>query len=329
MRDHSRALSGRPFRFSCQAYRATSARQWRELARRIEGLGYASLQVPDHYLGPGPALASTGHSVQVLAAVPALATAAEATTTLHVGARVLCAGYRNAVVLAKEAATLQLLSEGRFQLGLGAGWLAAEYAAMGLAFPSAAERITLLEETLELVRQCFAGGRVDVRGTYVNASGFSAVPVPDPPPPIMVGGGSRRVLQLAGAVADIVSVNFSNASGVLGPQALESSTPERTRRKLDWVRAGAAGRPADPELEIGVYYAAVEQGAGGTIEQLTARTGLDAERLARFPHALVGSVESICEELERRREEYGFSHITVGEAVADDFAPVVARLSGR
>lgn len=322
------SVTNRPFRFSCQAYRSTSAREWRELARKIEDLGYASLQVPDHYIGPGPALGPTGHSAQVLAAVPALAMAAEATSTLHVGTRVMCTGYRNPVVLAKEAATLHLLSEGRFQLGLGAGWLAAEYAAMGIAFPPARERIGLLAETLDLVRQSFAGGPVDVRGTYVDVTGFSAVPAVDPPPPVMVGGGSRRVLELAGARADIVSVNFSNASGVLGPEALASSTPERTRRKIDWVRAGAGERFDDLEIEIGVYFAAVDSGTGGGAGQLSARTGLDEEQLSAFPHALVGSADTICEELERRRAEYGFSHITVGEAVVDDFAPVVARLSG-
>lgn len=319
----------RPFRFACQAYRSTSGREWRDLARKIEDLGYASLQVPDHYIGPGPALESTNHSVQVLAAVPALAVAAEATSTLEVGARVLCTGYHNPVVLAKEAATLQLLSEGRFQLGLGAGWLAAEYAAMGIPFPPAPERVDRLAETLDLVRQCFAGGPVDVRGRYVQATGFTAVPVAEPPPPIMIGGGSRRVLELAGAGADIVSVNFSNASGVLGPDALASSTPERTKRKVEWVRNGAGDRFDDLELEIAAYFVAVDSGKGPDARQLAARTGLDEERLREFPHALLGSVDAICQELERRRAEYGFSYVTVSESVADDFAPVVARLSGR
>ncbi|KAB2340394.1 TIGR03621 family F420-dependent LLM class oxidoreductase [Actinomadura rudentiformis] len=322
-------MSARPFRFACQAYRSTSARHWRELARRVEALGYASLQVPDHYIGPGPALDSTGHSVQVLAAVPAIAMAAAVTSTLEVGARVLCTGYHHPVVLAKEAATLQLLSEGRFQLGLGAGWLAAEYDAMGVPFPSAAERIDRLEETLELVRQSFAGGPVDVRGEHVHATGFTAVPAIERPPPIMVGGGAPRVLRLAGARADIVSVNFNNASGVLGPDSVASSTAEQTRRKLDWVRSGAGERFGGLTLEIAAYFVAVDSGKGPGAEALTARTGLDAERLREFPHALVGSVDAICEELERRRAEYGFSYVTVGEAVLDDFAPVVARLSGR
>ena len=136
-------MSRRPFRFACQAYRADSRKEWVELARRVESQGYSALHLADHYIGPGPALEPTGHRVQTLAAVPAMAVAAEATSTLRVGSRLFCVGYHQPVVLAKEAATLDLLSDGRLELGLGAGWLDREYTAMGLPFPSAAERIAI------------------------------------------------------------------------------------------------------------------------------------------------------------------------------------------
>ena len=319
----------RPFRFACQAYSATSARQWRELARWVEGSGFSALQVADHYIGPGPKLASTNHPVQELAAVPAVAMAAEATESLLLGCRMLCIDYHQPVVLAKQAATLQLLSEGRFELGLGAGWLRAEYEAMGIPFRPARERIAKLSETLDLVRQFGGGGDVTVDGEHVHAEGFAARPVLDTPPPIMVGGGARKVLGLAGAKADIVSINFDNSSGMLGPDSFSSSTPEKTREKIGWVRAGAGDRFGEIELETAAYFVAVEGGAGPDAGYLSSRTGMSADELRAFPHALIGSVDAICEELERRRAEFGFSYITVGDAVARDFAPVVERLSGK
>src|SRR5512143_2003932 len=127
----------RPFRFAVQSFSAPDARTWRERARRAEALGYSALHLADHFIGPGPALAAGNHPVQTLAAVPAIAAAAEATRTLRVGCRVFCVDYRHPVVFAKEAATLDLLSEGRLELGLGAGWLRAEYDALGIPFDPA------------------------------------------------------------------------------------------------------------------------------------------------------------------------------------------------
>jgi probable F420-dependent oxidoreductase len=263
--------------------------------------------------------------------VPAIAVAGEATTALLVGSRLFCVGYHHPVVLAKEAATLDVLSEGRFELGLGAGWLEPEYAAMGIPFAPAGERIRLLAETVELVRQCLAGGPVDVAGEHVRARDFSALPSPvrDGGPPVMIGGGGRKVLTLAGQLADIVSVNFDNSAGALGPDSFRSSTAERTARKIAWVREGAGERFDGLELEIGAYYVAVDGRTATTAEQLAARLGISVPELATFPHALTGSVDRICDVLEERRETYGLSYVTVGDAVADAFAPVVARLAGR
>jgi probable F420-dependent oxidoreductase len=318
--------TNRPFRFACQAYRATSRREWVELARRVEAQGYSALHLADHYIGPGDALAPTGHGAQTLAAVPAMAVAAEVTSTLRIGARMFCVGYHQPVVLAKQAATLDVLSEGRLELGLGAGWLDREYAAMGVPFPPVRQRITLLRETIELLEQCFAGGQVHVSGEYVNVSGFTALPPPvqSPGPPIMIGGGSRRVLMLAGAKAGIVSINFNNRGGAVGADSIRTSLGEHTARKIAWVREGAGARFADIELEIGAYFVSV-----GDNGDLAARLGLRERELASFPHALTGSVDEICETLHRRRDEYGLSYITVGSAVSDAFAPVVARLAGK
>jgi probable F420-dependent oxidoreductase len=322
----------KPFRFGFQCYTATSGAEWREKARRAEGLGYSSFLLADHYLGPGPALAATGHPVQMVAAVPAMAVAAEATSTIRVGCRVLCIDYRNPVVLAKEMATIDLFSEGRLELGLGAGWLTGEYEAMGVPMDPPGVRIDRLTEVVRVVKATMAGGEVAVEGTAgVRAVGFEGVPKPvqRPHPPIMIGGGARRVLTLAGREADIVSFNFDNRSGTLGPHSFAGSTAAVQEQKLAWVRAGAGDRFADLELEIGGYLTVVTDAGEATAAAMAARFGIEPADLLAHPHALIGSVDTICDELERRRQAYGISYVTVGEAVADAFAPVVERLTGR
>jgi probable F420-dependent oxidoreductase len=318
----------RPFRFAVQAYRPDSGLAWRELARRVEALGYSALHTSDHYLGPGPVSDATGHRPVTLAPVPAMAVAAEATTTLRIGCRMFCVGYHQPYVLAKEIATLAELSGGRTEVGLGAGWLQAEYEAMGLRFPPAGERITHLAEFTALLKDFLAGRPARTEGAHVRVHGMSPLPLLETPPPLTIGGGAPRILRLAGAEADIVSINFNNRSGVIGADSVATSGHEETVRKLGWVREGAGERFGELELEIAAYFLGVDGGAT-TEEQLAAQTGLVGEDLRTFPHALVGSVEAICAELERRREVYGFSYITVGDRSIDAFAPVVERLAGR
>ena len=320
----------RPFRFAIQAYRANSAQEWRGIARRTEDLGYSTLHVADHYIGPGAMLDQTGHRVQTLAAIPAMTYAAAVTSTLRIGSRMLNVGYHFPAILAKEIATIDVLSEGRLELGLGAGWLSKEYEAMGIPFGAPGERITLLQEAIDLIIQSCAGQEVNVAGTFVNAHGYSAVPVTvqSPHPPLMIGGGARRILTYAGSVADIVSINFNNRSGQVGSDSIATSTAEETAQKVAWVLEGAADRLSSPELEIGAYFVSVTGRSEVTTEAVAARTGLAVEELKHFPHALVGEVDEIIEELKRRREAYGFSYVTVGDAHLEAFAPVVAALAG-
>jgi probable F420-dependent oxidoreductase len=321
----------RPFRFAVQSFSATSAKEWRERARRVEALGYAALHLADHVIGPGPALAKTNHPVQELAAVPAIAAAAEATTTLRVGCRVFCVDYRPPAVLAKEAATLDLLSDGRLELGLGAGWLQAEYEAIGLRFDPAPVRIARLAETVAALRAAFAGEPLAIAGEHVRLAGFAARPLPvqRPHPPLMIGGGSRRVLGLAAREADIVSLNFDNRSGTLGPDGVRSGTAEATVQKLGWIREAAGARFESLELEIGAYFTFVQDGAEKVAEGMGRALGLSREEMLTHPHGLFGTVDAVCEELLRRRERFGISYLTVPDAALEAFAPVVARLSGR
>ncbi len=323
----------RPFRFAVQSYAATSGADWRNQAQRAEALGYSTFHVADHVIGPGPALSATNHPVQNVAAIPAIAVAAEATTTIGVGCRVFCADYRNPVMLAKELATLDMFSDGRLEIGLGAGWLQGEYEAIGIPFDRAGIRLDRLEETIRLVRASFADGELNIVGAHTYAVGFEAVPKPirvdgRPMPRLMIGGGAQRVLGIAGREADVVSLNFNNSSGKIGLAGIQSSTAEITEQKLAWIRAGAGDRFASLEIEIGAYFLSVTNDTAGGLEAMAKSLGIDAAAAAEHPHVLVGSVESICEQIISRREQFGISYITVAQRNAEAFAPIVAKLRG-
>ncbi len=319
-----------PFRFGCQAYGPTSAAEWRDSARRAEDLGYSTFSLADHYIGPGPALDAAAHPIQTVAAVPAMMAAADATETIRIGCRVLCVDYHHPVVLAKELATIDLLSDGRLEAGFGAGWITSEYEAMGITMDRAGVRLDRLEEVVGLARAHFAGEELSLEGAHVTATGFTAVPaaVQEGGVPIMIGGGSPRVLRMAGRLADIVSINFDNSAGKLGARGMASGTAEGTTDKLDWIRAGAGDRFGDLEIEIGAYFVIVTDDREATLAAMAPAFGMEPDHFAAFPHALVGSVDEICATLEARREQYGISYVTVGDDQAEAFAPVVQRLTG-
>jgi len=318
----------RPFRFAVQSFNAASAGEWRERARRAEALGYSALHLADHVLGPGPAIAGTRHPVQELAAVPAMMSAADATARLKIGCRVFCIDYQHPAVLAKQAATIDLLSDGRLELGLGAGWLRAEYEALGLRFDPAPVRIARLAETVRAVRALFGGEALALQGQHVRLAGFAGAPA-RPLPPLMIGGGGRRVLELAAREANIVSLNFNNRSGVIGPDGVRSGTARATAEKVGWIRTAAGPRFAELELEVGVYFAFVQPGAESVAEGMARTLGLTTNEMLEHPHGLFGSVDAVCDELVRRRENTGISYVTVGDSALEAFAPVVARLAGK
>lgn len=323
------------FRFGLMSRGAPDAKALRAGARKAEGLGYYSVLLNDHYLGPGAALAAANHPVQDMAPIPAAAVIAECTQNLVVGFRVLCVDYHNPVVLAKEIATLDVLSSGRTEVGLGAGWIEAEYAAMGLRYDRPGVRIGRLAETIDVLDQCFGGGPVDVQGQFgVHATGFSAIPQPiqRPRPPLAIGGGGPKVLALAARKADIVAFNMSNAAGKLGPQGPRSATLEQTAAKVGIVREAAGDRFEQLTLEIGAYFTIVTTDALAAAQELPAATrgmfDLEPEEVLEHPHVLIGTVDAICDRLVERRERFGFSYVTIREADMETFAPVVARLAG-
>lgn len=325
----------RPFRFSLQSFNTDSPANWRSLISKTEDLGYDSFFLADHFLSDGPALESTFHPPQMLGAVPAIAMALEQTSTLRVGCRVFCNDYRHPIILAKEAATMDYLSEGRLEFGLGAGWIRNEYEAVDLPFDAFPDRFERFAETVHAYKAFMSGEPLNVKGDHINWSGFSGTPTPaqKPWPPLMIGGGSRKILEFAGREADIVSLNFNNRAGMLGPDGMNSGLAEATAKKIEWIKNGAGDRFKQIELEIGAYNTFVTDHQQPTAAAIGEALGMSTDDILCHPHCLIGSVDFICEELERRRETYGISYIAVlddGENnMVEAFAPVVARLSGK
>lgn len=319
----------RPFRFGVQSFNAESGEDWAAKARRAESLGYSAFHLADHLLGPGPALEATNHPVQNLAAIPAMAYAAAVTESIHIGCRVFCIDYYNPVVLTKSAMTIDMLSNGRLEFGLGAGWLKGEYDAVGLPFDPPGERIDRLADVIEGIKAFRGGGHANVDNDTLHWRDFEGLPKPVSGPPLMIGGGSPRILRLAGREADIVSLNFNNRSGMIGPDGVRSSSEELTQKKIGWIREGAGDRFADLEIEIGAYFTFVMDDPQPVLENFAAAFGYSEDEMRAHPHALFGSVDAICEELERRRELHGISYVTIGEDNTVPFAPVVERLAGK
>lgn len=321
----------RPFRFAVQSFNADSGTQWKERARTAEALGYSALHLADHLLGPGPALAKTNHPPQNLAAIPAMATAAAVTSTLKIGCRVFCVDYHIPMVLLKEAMTIDFLSDGRLEFGLGAGWLEEEYHATGIQFDPPGKRIDRLEDVIAAFRKFGGEGHADITNNTVKWRDFEGIPksLQRPLPPLMIGGGSQRILKLAGRESDIVSLNFNNRRGVIGPDGLSTSTDAETDKKIAWIRAGAGARFDQIEIEVGAYFTFVVPDPAPVLANFAAGFGLTPEQVAAHPHALIGTIDSICETLQQRRERYGISYVTVGENAMEAFAPVVARLNGK
>ncbi len=319
----------KPFRFGVQSFNADSGADWAAKVQKAESLGYSAFHLADHLIGPGPALEATNHPVQGLAAIPAMAYAAAVTETINIGCRVFCIDYHNPVVLVKSAMTIDHLSGGRLEFGLGAGWLKGEYDAIGLQFDSPGIRIERLADVIEGVKAFRGEGHANVSNDTLNWRDFEGLPKPMSGPPLMIGGGAPKILRLAGREADIVSLNFNNRSGMIGPDGVQASSEVETQKKIGWIREGAGDRFADLTLEIGAYFTFVMDDPDPVLGNFAQMFGFTEEEMRSHPHALFGSVDTICEELERRRELHGISYVTVGEDAMEPFAAVVSRLAGK
>lgn len=307
----------RPFRFGLLAEKASSGSEWKDLARKTEDLGYSSLLMPDHF----------GNQ---LAPFAALATAAAVTTTLRVGSLVLANDFRHPSVVAKEAATLDLLCDGRLELGVGAGWMNEDYAWTGVPHERAGLRIDRMIETIEILKGLWGDGAYSFAGDHYTITEMDGLPKPvqEGGLPIIVGGGGKRVLSTAARVADIVGVNPNVGEGKVGPEAIASMSADATDEKLGWVRDAAGERFDDIEVSILKFAAVVTDDQAGTAEAVGGMFGMDAETVLASPHTLIGSADQIADELNAQRDRWQGSYVTVRHDAMDAFAPVVAALAG-
>lgn len=305
------------FRFAAQVSGAKSARAWADQARRIADLGYSTLLMPDHF-------------DDQLAPVPALVAAADATDSLRIGCLVFDNDYRHPLVLAKEAATLDLLSDGRLELGLGAGWMRSDYDQSGIAYDPPAVRVERFEEGVAVIKGLLAGGPFSFSGRHYTISEHQGTPRPvqQPHPPIVIGGGGRRVLSIAAREADIVGVNLNLRAGLGGAEAAPDGTPASTVRKIGWIREAAGDRFAELELNVLVGFCMVTDDPKGLAEAMAPAFGLSPEEALHVPLALIGTLDQMIEELQARREQYGFSYISFGGDTWETLAPLVSRLAG-
>lgn len=298
-----------PFRFGFVFTEGTDAMGWRELARRAEGDGWSTLLVADHFDNP-------------MACLPLMATALGATDTLRVGSYVFDNDFRHPALLAKEIATLDVVSGGRVEFGIGAGWAKGEYDAVGLPFDPGPTRVGRLEEAVALIKRVFAGGEVDFQGDHYKLAGYQASPVPvQRPVPLLLGGGGPRMLRLAAREADIVGiVPQSLAAGGLDPEAFGQIAFQRRHEALEAALA-EAGRQAAVERSILVFH------TGASVAAVDDPwDGVEIE--ADSPYTLVGDTEEMVDTLMRRREEWGLTYHVFFGSDRERVTSVVARLAG-
>jgi probable F420-dependent oxidoreductase len=310
-------MAQHPFRFGVQTARGRSREEWAEKARKIESLGYSTLLIPDHF-------------DDQLAPMPAMMAAADATTTLRVGSLVLDNDYKHPLVHAKEAATLDVLSGGRLEFGLGAGWMKTDYEAAGMTYDSPGVRISRFKEGLTIIKGLLGEGPVNFSGTYYTITGHEGTPKPvQKPLPILVGGGGKRVLSIAAREAQIVGINFNLEQGAVNRATMQTGGADSTDEKIGWIRAAAGSRFDELELNVTVFAAVVTDDQPAMAERIAPGFGMSPAEVLDSPHALIGSVDQICESLEARRARYGISYVVFSGDRFEPLAPVVARLAGK
>jgi len=299
------------------AANAGSAAEWIDTAKKAEDLGYSALLMPDHF----------GNQ---LAPIAALSTAAAVTETLRIGTLVFANDFRHPAYLAKEMSTLDLLSEGRLEVGLGAGWMNSDYAETGMTHDRAGIRIDRMIEGIEVLRGLWGADKFSFSGDHYTITDMDGLPKPVQAdgPPIIVGGGGKRVLSTAARMADIVGVNPNVGEGVVGAEAIKSMSADATEEKLGWVRAAAGDRFDDIEISILKFVTIVTDDRDAVAEKVGGGMGMDAATILASPHTLVGSAEQIADELIGQRERWQGSYVTVQSDAIDSFAPVVAALAG-
>ncbi len=309
-----------PFRFGLQVHSPIEGMTWVETARFAEAQGFDSILLPDHFhhqYGP----------------LTALGAAAAATTSLKVGVLVFGNDYRHPVVLAKEIATLDQISDGRVEFGLGAGWMRADYEQSGLAYDRPGIRIERMEESLEIIKKCWTGESFDFVGQHYNITGLEGHPLPyrEGGPPIIIGGGGPRMLGVAATHADIVGITANLRSGEAGVDAIADLTPEAYDTKAQWVRDAAGDRLGSMELSSLTFNTTITDDREGVLATFAELFDFTPEAVAQSPALLVGSPSEISDTLRDRREKWGFNYVVVqqdGGQGLEAFSDVIRSLAG-
>lgn len=305
------------FRFGVQLDRPFDGMTWADSCRKVEALGYSTLFVPDHFdEGLGP--------------IAAMAAGAAVTTELIVAPLVLDCDYRHPAVLSRELATIDQISEGRLEVGIGAGWKASDYRSSGIPMDRPGVRVDRMVEHGTILRALLRGETVTWQGEHYTITELPGTPACHTPdgPKFLVGGGAPRVLRFAGGFADIVGVNASIHSGEIDTDAALDGMAERIDEKVGWVREGAGAR--FDELEINAWLAALEvtDDRDAMADLMSQLFGAPPAEVLESPLALVGTLDQMAETLAGRRERWGYSYHCVPGDRAEVFAPVVARLTG-
>ena len=308
----------RPFRFAFSLDGPDGPDEIAARARRAEDMGYSAVVMTDHFDDRhGPLVAMTAVAL--------------ATTSLRVGTLVLANDYRHPAVLAKELASLDQISGGRLEIGIGAGWMASDYEQAGIGFDRPGVRIERLDEAVTVLEGCFGEGLFDFEGEHYKIAGLDSQPKPvqKPRPPLLLAGGGHRMLALAARRADIVGVNPSLHSGAIDEHAGPTATAEATDHKLAVVRDAAGERFGSIELQTRVHLAVLTDDAHALATAAAPAFGITAEQAMASPHALVGTVDECVAAIEGWRERWGISYISLTGDAAEAMAPIVERLAGQ
>lgn len=305
----------RPIRFAAQVSTAGSGAEWVERARRLEALGYGTLSMPDHVAGEG------------LACFAALAAAAVATTRLRLGTLVLNSDVRHPLLLAREALTLDALSGGRCEIGLGAGWLADDYASLGIPFDRPSVRLARLAESVRVLRRLFTEERVTFAGHYHWLRDARAFPPPvqRPHPPILVAGGGPRLLRLAARQADIVGL-FVSRHFTKG--ARSDWSHRAAELQVERVRQEAGPRADAVEINVTITDLVVTDDRRGAVAQVAREREQDERTIESSPYVLIGTLDQIRAQVLAIRERLGISYFSLRGPFVETAAPVVRELTG-
>jgi len=314
----------RRLRFGLISEQMRDMTHWLASAQRAEDLGFSTFLLRDHFIADafGPQFAP----------VPALMTIANRTTSLRIGSLVFDNDYRHPVLLAQEVATLDLLSGGRFELGIGAGWLRDEYERAGMTFDAPGARVSRLEEGVRVVKGLFSGEPFTYTGEYYQIAGLQAFPLPAqrPHPPILIGAGSKRMLELAGREADIVNI----LPKALPVGAISEDPTERLaatiEQKIAVIRQAAGARFAGIELSLFATICLTDDPARAAEHLIVERDwqGATVDDVMAMPAVFLGSVERVVELMQERRERYGVSYYIIADEEIETVAPVVQHAAG-